>query len=132
MRGRVVEFKILGALQVVADGRDVVVGGRKQRALLAVLLLHPDEPLQGERLIDMLWGEQPPATAATALRGHVANLRKTLGADLLVREKAGYRLALGPGAVDADRFEALVEEARERLAVGEAREGRTLLGQALA
>jgi YVTN family beta-propeller protein len=122
---------ILGAFQVVADGRDVAVSGRKRRALLALLLLHRGRPVSSERLIDLLWAERPPDTAATALRGHIANLRKTLGADALVRDKAGYRLVLEPGAVDADRFDALVEQARERLAAGEARDGRQLLAQAL-
>jgi YVTN family beta-propeller protein len=127
----VLEFRILGAFSVVADGREVVVGGRKQRALLALLLLHRGEPLSSDRLIDLLWGERPPPTATTALRGHISNLRKTLGPDVLVTQKAGYLLAVEQGGVDADRFQALVDEARQVLAVGETRRGRELLEQAL-
>ena len=58
------EFRILGSLEVLDEGREVALGGSKQRALLAVLLLHANETLSTDRLIDELWGETPPATAA--------------------------------------------------------------------
>ena len=66
------EFRILGPLDVVVDGRPVALGGSKQRALLAILLLHPNEVVSRDRLIDELWGSAPPETAATALRVHVS------------------------------------------------------------
>jgi DNA-binding SARP family transcriptional activator len=73
------EFRILGPLEVLEEeGRAVALGGSKQRALLAVLLLHANKPLTTERLIDELWGERPPATAAKAVHVHVSRLRKAL------------------------------------------------------
>jgi DNA-binding SARP family transcriptional activator len=75
------EFRILGPLEVLDDeGRTVALGGSKQRALLALLLLHRGETLGTERLIDELWGERPPATAAKSVQVHVSRLRKALGA----------------------------------------------------
>ena len=125
------EFRILGAFAVAADGQPLVLGGRKQRTLLAVLLLHRGEPLSSDRLIDLLWDERPPATAATTLRVHVSNLRKTLGSEVLLTREGGYVLAVQPGEVDADRFQELVDEARTALGQGDAREARELLDRAL-
>jgi DNA-binding SARP family transcriptional activator len=65
------EFRILGPFTVIADGQPVALGGPKQRALLAALLLHRGKPLSSDRLIDILWGERPPATAQATLRVHV-------------------------------------------------------------
>jgi len=71
-----VEFRILGPLEVVEDDRPLVLGGPKQRALLAVLLLHRGEVVSTDRLIDQLWGERPPASAAKSVQVYVSNLRK--------------------------------------------------------
>jgi len=84
-------------------------GGPRQRALLAILLLHRGEAVSSDRLIDELSGERPPATAAKTLQGYVSHLRKALGADVLLRRAGGYQLV--PERVDADRFDALVDEA---------------------
>ena len=73
------EFGILGPLAVWRDGQEVELGAAKQRALLAVLLLHAGEPMSTERLVDALWGEQPPRRPVKALQVHVSQLRKTLG-----------------------------------------------------
>lgn len=127
-----IEFRILGPFEVVVDGRPVVLGGARQRAVLAVLLLHRGEPLSGDRLIDLVWGEQPPATAEASLRGHVANLRKKLGSGVLLTGQGGYLLAPAAGQVDADRFRALADEARAALTSGDADSARKLLEQALA
>ena len=72
------DFRILGPLEVLDAGRAVTIGGAKQRALLALLLLHPNETLTTDRLIDALWGERPPANATKLLQMHVSRLRKAL------------------------------------------------------
>ena len=74
------DFRILGPLEALDEGRDVAPAGNKQRALLALLLLHANETLPVERLIDELWGEHPPTAAAKTLQAHVSRLRKALDA----------------------------------------------------
>jgi hypothetical protein len=103
------DFRILGPLEVLDEGRAVALGGSKQRALLALLLLHANQTLSADRLIDELWGEHPPATAAKTLQAHVSRLRKALAADdeAVVTRAHGYELKLDPGCLDADRFERL-------------------------
>ncbi len=73
------EFRILGSLEVEAEGRVLKLGGAQPRALLALLLLHANEPVARDRLIEELWGGRPPETAATAVQVHVSQLRKVLG-----------------------------------------------------
>ena len=127
------EFRILGPLEVLEEGQALTLGGSKQRALLALLLTHSNETLSSERLIDELWGERPPATAAKTVQVHVSRLRKTLAADdvVLTREH-GYELRVEPDRVDANRFERLVAEGRDG-AVGADPEGAIeLLERALA
>jgi YVTN family beta-propeller protein len=121
----VLEFRILGPFEVLEDDRRLVLGGPRQRALLAILLLHRGEVVSSDRLIDELWGERPPATAAKTLQGYVSHLRKALGDGLLVTRGGGY--VLQADDVDADRFAALVEEARS----ADARRARERLGSAL-
>jgi DNA-binding SARP family transcriptional activator len=108
------EFRILGPLEVVDDGRDVTPARPKQRALLALLLLHVNEVVASEDLVDALWGEEPPETALTALHGHVSSLRKLLGAEAIETRPPGYVLRLPPTQIDLGRFEAIVEEARSQ------------------
>jgi DNA-binding SARP family transcriptional activator len=96
-----------------------VLGGAKQRAVLAILLIHRGEVLSSERLIDELWGERPPATAAKTLQGYVSHLRKAIGEELLQTHGRGYRLALAPGQVDVDEFERLAGEGRRALSDGD-------------
>ena len=107
-----VDFRILGRLEAVDGGVDVAPRRAQPRALLAVLLLHPNEVLTTDRLVEALWGETPPATADKALQGHVSVLRKALGFDRLVTERGGYRLKVEPGELDADRFAAAIAAAR--------------------
>jgi len=107
-----VDFRILGPLEVVDDGTALALGGSKQRALLALLVLHANETLSLGRLIDELWGERPPMTAAKALRVHVSRLRKTLAEPVLLTRGSGYELAVDPERIDACRFERLVQEGR--------------------
>ena len=106
------EFRVLGPLEVVEDDRSLSLGGSKQRALLATLLLRPNEVVSSERLIDELWGESPPATAAKAIQVYVSALRKELGGDRLVTRTPGYFLRVDPSELDLAAFESLVAEAR--------------------
>ncbi len=106
------EFRILGPLEVVGDGGPVPLAGQKLRTLLGALLVHAGEVVSTDRLVDELWGEHPPKTATTSLQNMVSQLRKALGADVLVTRPPGYALEVEPGQVDAARFERLVAEAR--------------------
>jgi DNA-binding SARP family transcriptional activator len=128
------EFRILGPLEVLDEGRVLTLGGSKQRALLALLLVHANETLTPDRLIDELWGERPPATAAKTLQAHVSRLRKALGADhgAVVTRPHGYEFRLEPGCVDAYRFERLVGEGRGALATGRPQRALVKLQEALA
>jgi DNA-binding SARP family transcriptional activator len=106
------DFRILGPLEV-ADGEEAVaLGGRRQRALLTLLLLHANEPVSIERLVDALWGEHPPRTATTSLQNTVSQLRKLLGPGVLHTRSSGYVLELDAGQLDLSRFERLVHDAR--------------------
>src|SRR6266545_4566910 len=109
------EFRILGPLEVGLDGPPFAARGRKPRALLALLVLHRNETVPADRLIDDLWGESPPATAANTLQVYVAQLRK-LVEDRLVREGTGYRLRVEPSELDAERFERMAGEGASALA----------------
>ena len=131
------DFHILGSLEVVDGGRVVAVGGSKQQALLAVLLLHPNETLSTDRLIEELWGDRPPATAAKTLQVHVSRLRKALahgnGADgVLHTRDRGYQFKLDPERLDAYRFERLIADGRAELTGGRADRAAELLERALA
>ena len=109
------EFRVLGSLEVIDHDGPVALGAPKQRALLAVLLLHRGEPVSSDRLIDEIWGEQPPASANKIVQGYVSNLRKVLGDDMLVTRGRGYMLRIEPGQTDVDRFEALVTKGRREV-----------------
>ena len=112
------EFRLLGPLEVWDRGQALELGGQKRRALLALLLLHANEVVSSDRLIEELWGEEPPQSAATALHGHVSRLRKLLGGadgtpeQLLVTRPPGYVLQLQADQLDLHRFERLRDEAR--------------------
>jgi DNA-binding SARP family transcriptional activator len=106
------EFRILGPLEVVDQGGNVKLGGSKQRSLLALLLLSPNQAISRDRLIDELWGDQPPDTAATAIQVHVSQLRKALGRDVIVTQTPGYLIRVRDGELDLERFERSVAEAQ--------------------
>jgi WD40 repeat protein/DNA-binding SARP family transcriptional activator len=133
------DFRILGPLEVLDDGRGVAVAGTKQRALLAVLLLHRNETLSTSRLIDELWGEAPPATAPKAVHVHVSRLRKSLAAgngngsaELVLTHEQGYELRLDAESLDAARFERLLADGRSELAAGRPKLAVAALDAALA
>jgi DNA-binding SARP family transcriptional activator len=130
------DFRILGPLEVLDDGRRVVFGGAKRRALLALLVIHANEPLSAERLIDELWGEHPPATANKTLQAHVSRLRRALersahGSGVVVTREHGYELRIDPDRVDARRFERLLGEGRRELATHRPERAASLLEQSL-
>ena len=106
-----VEYLVLGPLVAVVDGRPVDLGGARQRAVLAVLLLHRNSVVSADRMIDLVWGEDPPPTAQTALQGHISRLRRLLGAGAIGTQAPGYVLRVAPGDLDADRFARLVAQA---------------------
>ncbi len=125
------EFRILGPLEVWDEGSEVSLGGRKPRALLALLLLHRNEVVSADRLIDELWGEDPPERAAAALRVNVSRLRKALPQDVLTTRSPGYVIRVEPDDLDLDRFERLVDEARSLRARGLVADTSERLGEAL-
>ena len=122
------EFRILGPLEVEDEGRLVALGGPKQRALLALLLLTPNRPVSLDRLVDSMWSGDPPAGASNALQYHVSQLRKALGDGVaIVTQEPGYAIRLAPEQLDLLRFERLVAES-ESSDLGRASR---LLGEAL-
>src|SRR5918992_2152545 len=132
------EFRILGPLEVLDEGRAITLAGSRQRALLALLLLHANETLSTDRLIDELWGERPPGNAAKTVQMQISRLRKALageagngGAGVIVTRERGYELRLDPGRLDAHRFERLVAEGRSDLAGGQAGRAVSALERAL-
>ena len=112
------QFRILGPLEVWDEGGEVSLGGAKPRALLALLLLHPNEVVPADRLIDELWGEDSPERAAAALRVNVSRLRKALAQDVLKTRSPGYVVRVEHDELDLHRFERLVDEGRSLLARG--------------
>ena len=99
---------VLGPLEVVRDGEQVRLGSAQQRRLLAVLLVHANEVVSSDRLVDVLWGDDPPRSATHTLQTLLSRLRATLGDDRLETRPPGYRLRVATGEVDALRFEELV------------------------
>ena len=126
-----VEYGILGPLTVSRDGRELRLGGAKQRSVLAVLLLRANELVPTARLVDELWGERPPPTAVKAVQVQVSQLRKLLDAGALETRPTGYLLRVEPGALDLQRFESLLDRGRERLGEGDATAAGELLREAL-
>ena len=108
-------LRILGPLEAVVDDVARPLGGVKQRAVLAILILHRGELVSGECLIDELWGERPPPSALKTLQGYVSRLRKALGANALQTHSRGYVLSPELGELDLDRFEQLAGEGRDAL-----------------
>ena len=106
------EFRILGPLEVEGGSGQVALGGQKQRALLAALLLEAGRVVATERLVDLVWGEEAPKTATTSLQNSISRLRRELGPDVLETRAPGYVLRVGPEQVDARRFELLLRDAR--------------------
>ena len=134
-----VDYRILGTLEVAANGEPVDLGRPKQRALLALLLLHANQPVALDRVLDLLWGEDPPDRAAGDLQVHVSRLRRTLEpsrptrapSQVLLTVAGGYLLRVGPDDLDADRFETLADRGHRLLACGYPVPARSALVDAL-
>ena len=107
------EFRVLGPLEVRTDAGPLPLGGRKQRALLALLVLNAGRAVSPDRIIEALWGDRPPASAAKAVQVVVSRLRKLLPEGSIGTRSAGYALAVELDDVDLFRFERLVDEARD-------------------
>src|SRR5690348_2033315 len=115
------EFRILGPLEVSSNGHELALGAARQRALFAILVLHANEVVSADRLVDEVWGDRPPATATKVVQVYVSQLRKALRAGngdetRLLTRPPGYLLRVEPGELDADRFHQLVEAGRAELA----------------
>jgi YVTN family beta-propeller protein len=126
------EFQILGPLEVSQEGSPIPLGGPKQRAVLAVLLLHRGEVVSADRLVDQLWGQSAPPTAVKSLQVYVSQLRKALGDGMLETHGRGYLLQVEAKQVDVEQFLGLLERGREQLAAGDARGAAATLRTALA
>jgi len=131
------DFRILGPLEALDGHQRVALGGSKRRAVLALLLLHANETLSTDRMIDELWGDHPPTAAAKTLQVHISRLRKALGGssasgtDVVVTREHGYQLELDLEHLDAHRFERLVAEGRSELDAGHPEAAMSALEQAL-
>jgi predicted ATPase/DNA-binding SARP family transcriptional activator len=119
MAGGELEFRILGGLEVTEDGAALPLGSKKQRLLLAALVLRHGEAVSTDTLGDVLWGDRPPAAAATSIQTYVSQLRKLLGAAAIVTQAGGYCLPRETGTVDAQEFERAVAEGTHALEAGQ-------------
>jgi DNA-binding SARP family transcriptional activator len=127
------EFRILGPLELLDDDeRPLAVPGAKERALLAILLLHANEPVTTDRLVDQLWGDTPPATARKSLQVRIATLRRMLPEGTLLTRGGSYLIRVDPDQLDLHRFERHLADGRKALADGDAETAGTMLSEALA
>ncbi len=125
------EYLCLGPLEVRVDGVPVDLGGPQQRLVLAILLTRANEVVSTDRLIDDVWGEQPPGTARKTIQGYISGLRKLISADDALRSTSpGYLLAVKPDEVDSARFESMVAEGSE-LTTSDPNRAAQVLDQAL-
>jgi len=129
-------FSLLGPLEARVDGETLPLGGSRQRSLLALLLLHANESVSRERLIEGVWGAERPSTIGAALNVHLSKIRKLLAAGgtdaTLVTELHGYVLEVDPERLDAHCFERRIREGRQALVAGRAEESAATLDRALA
>ena len=134
--GEVIDYRLLGPLEVAVNGHAVDVGGLKQRALLAILLLHANQPVYRDVLIDQLWAEHPPAGAEHAVEVYIWRLRKALesasGSQCVLTRPGAYLLQAAEEQVDVARFERLAEAGRRALAAEDPGRAAADLGEALA
>src|SRR5204862_7387445 len=125
-------FCLLGPLSLSREGEQVALGGQKRRALLAALLLEANNVVSRDRLIDALWGEDPPDTARNTIQVYVSQLRKLLPDGTLETAPPGYRLAVDPATIDLFEFVRLSLEGRTALTMGDAATAGDILRTALA
>jgi len=123
-----VEYRVLGPLEVSVDGRPAPLGAPEQRAMLALLACRPNTLVPAAQLVDGLWGESPPGSAANLVQGYVSGLRKVLGKEAIETQGAGYVLRVEVGVLDLQRFEELAREGSGALERGDAAAASTVLG----
>src|SRR5215471_11046807 len=115
-----VDYRLLGAIEAGVNGHVLDIGGPKQRALLAILLLSANKPVSRDVLVDRLWGQHPPAGAQHTLEVYVSRLRKALqpaaGCQVVLTRPGAYLLRAAGEHIDVRRFERLVREGRRALA----------------
>ena len=130
------EFLVLGPFEVRDGERNLPLGGAKQQAALAILLLHHNQVVSRDRLIDGLWGDSPPATAAHTIEAYISRLRKALHQDghpdRLVTRPPGYLLRIGDGEFDLQRLDVLMDQGRRALGADDPQAAATVLREALA
>ncbi len=126
------EFRVLGPVEALLDGRPVPLGAPKQRALLALLLVSRGRVVSAEQLIDGIWGERPPASALQSLQVYVHGLRRALGGERIETTGRGYRAVVGEDELDLHLFERLLEQGRSALEAGRADDAAGTLRRALA
>src|SRR5919109_5157629 len=127
------DFRLLGPLELWDGRREIEVAGAKRRALLAILILHRNEVIPRDRLVDLLWGERPPPSAFHSLEVQVSKLRALVSCDgsRLQTRPPGYVLRLEPGELDLERFERLAEDGRAALEQGDPERADRVLREAL-
>jgi DNA-binding SARP family transcriptional activator len=126
-----IEYRILGAVEALVDGVPVPLGGPRQRGVLVSLLTRANTVVPAARVIDDLWEDDPPPSAANLVQGYVSHLRKGLGKSAIETRGAGYTMRLDADALDLSRFESLAEAGSQALAAGRAREAVDRFGEAL-
>lgn len=129
------ELRLLGPVELRADGRELPLPGTRPRAVLAVLALHANRAVAAERLLEVVWGPRPPRAARNSLQGQVSKLRRLL-ADAGERDRLGYRepgyvLRMAPGELDTAEFRRLADEGRRLLVLGNAEQASSTLHAAL-
>jgi predicted ATPase/DNA-binding SARP family transcriptional activator len=112
---RQLEYRVLGPVQVLADGEPLLLGGTQQRALLAILVLNANRAVSTDQLIEWLWPRKPPGRPQTAVQGYISGLRKALGRDVIETVGGGYVLRASPDRLDLELFERLLSEAHAQL-----------------
>jgi DNA-binding SARP family transcriptional activator len=120
---RSMQIRLLGALEASVDDRAVALGGAKQRAVLAMLALEANHVVTADHLLEGLWGEEPPASAAKMVQNYVWRLRRALGdgaGAAIVTRGTGYELRVDPDCIDVARFERLIAAAGHAAAAGQA------------
>lgn len=118
-----IEFQILGPIGVTRGGNAVDLGGPKQRAVLAMLVINANRPITSDQLIDTVWADRPPPSALATLQAYISNLRRAIEPgppvkgrhQLLQKNGGGYQLSVDPEAVDAQRFERLLDDAGQMI-----------------
>ena len=127
-----IEFRLLGPIEAARNGGNLPLGGPRQRALLALLLLEPGARVSADRLVEELWRSEPPPGAAGTLRSYVSRLRRTIGSDAPVTASgSGYAIHVTPDRIDAVRFQQLIDEGRAALSRGAVARAAERLGEAL-